>query len=170
MRRLTRTVSLAVVLLILHTSSFVLFGQDAIESNPPTNSATAKSKDYTLTIQTDKAAYDPGEKIAFKMTLKYTGAAPVGLSMDPGPVYRRISVFLKDRPCPETLHYKQVVGNDFNYGHGIEAPPGYEESHTVPLNRLFDMTLLGEYKIFMRWEDLKAGPVTIRIRDSGLKE
>jgi hypothetical protein len=147
----------------------VSFGQVESQSNVPTNSATVVGKDYTLTIQTAKDVYEPDERILLLVTVKYTGATEVTFSADPGPIYSNLTVLWNDKPCPQTLYGKHAIDNPFNYGHGVWIRAGWEGRTPYHLNRVFDMTVIGDYKISLRSVGLEAGPITIHIHDSGLK-
>ena len=140
----------------------------------PTNSVTVEAKGYTFTIQTDKDTYDPGDKIVLAMKVKYAGATPVNFDTSPAPVFGSITVLYNGVPCPQTLFCKEALGNGFWYGTGVVAPPGWEHAFSYHLNRLFDMTRGGEYKIWIKRHVpdkqtpsgdavVDCGPVTIHI-------
>jgi hypothetical protein len=68
------------------------------------------------------------------------------------------------------LYGKYTIQNQFTWGRGIHGlPAGGEWRDVYHLNRGFDMTMDGDYTIYLKLEGVEADPITIRIRDNGLK-
>ena len=128
-----------------------------------------------LGIRFDKKAFSPGEKIRLRIVLKNFGDAPVNVPTSTSQFGQRTPKIVVKLPngkkAPLTLEGKRIVRRPSS---GRLDVLNRGESRTLrvePLNRIYDMTLAGDYKVVVRWmlagEDsfvtVSSAPVELRI-------
>jgi len=137
-------------------------GMEGIESVDivATNAATIGTNAVVLSIATEKASYSIHEPVNLNVSLKKFGLGHVFAHRGVGWL-----IYFKDLYVisPNDMRAKET-----EYAHQLELRPvfsvpivylagGEEYKDSLEINRLFDMTLSGYYKIFVRKEvDLTA--------------
>jgi len=174
MRRVLLTVAL-----ILVTGPFVFpLGQEGANNNSSTKGASVQAQGSTWTIYTDKEKYLPSDPIILTFTRRNDTARSLNFGTPPEIVWvHSLNVTLPNgEPAPPTLYYHRWDRGVFA-GWGGSAPSGFVQTNTVQLDRFFDMTLAGDYRISLRkrlsegsTNEIVSPPLTIRVDDSNLKK
>jgi len=167
----TNAVSIVVVATVLATNMTprhaVIWGKpegmDGVESIDivATNAATTATNAVVLSIATEKASYSIREPVKLIVSLKKFGLGNVsfwrGVSLIS---FRDLYVIPpNDMRAKETEYCHQLEFNHFGGGADRRNLTGGEEAKdSLEINRLFDMTLSGYYKIFVGKEVSLSAP------------
>ena len=149
-------------------------GMDGIEAVDivPTNAASTDTNGVVLSIGTEKANYSMHEPVNLNVSLKKFGLSNVfalyynGL-ISPSELY----IILPDNigRAKETEYNHRLELGHFGSAGGANLKGGDEAKESLEINRLFDMTLSGEYKIFVRRKvELFAPKCKIMIQTSAI--
>jgi hypothetical protein len=105
---------------------------------------------YRLSLSTDKAQFAPGERVDLHVVLRNVGPDDARVATGRLMVFHTFTVLLPSgQEAPLTLYGQRQVQSRLNPGgRGVVVlEPGEELTTDLDLNRLFDMTLTGTYKV-----------------------
>jgi hypothetical protein len=137
----------AAVLFVLGPSATGGEGTGGKEAEIPWGEET---EGYRLGLSTDKAEFAPGERVELHMIFRNVGPDDAEVPVSRLMVFHTFTVLLPSgKEAPLTLYGQRQVQSRLDPGgRGVVVlKPGEERSLDLHLNRLFDMTLTGTYKV-----------------------
>jgi hypothetical protein len=157
-------------------------GMEGIESIDivATNAATIATNAVVLSIATEKASYSIHEPVNLNVSLKKFGLGHIFAYRGVGLIYFKDLYVISpnDMRAKETEYARQLELRSVFSVPIVYLAGGEEYKDSLEINRLFDMTLSGYYKIFVRKEVKLTAPecdckmmlqtpaITIRIEDN----
>jgi hypothetical protein len=123
-----------------------------------TNTATVATNGVSLSLWTDRPSYWVHEPVILHITLAAIGQKdvfPAGETCSACPPFVNDVYVLfprSGRRSPKTAHSEEYFANSISLRPGIGAQPGRDLRASLDINREFDMTVAGDYRIFIRRE------------------
>jgi len=143
-----------------------------------TAAAQSETNGYSLSISTDKASFASGEAINLTLTLKNIGKENIWIPRDNTFYFYSFHVLLPNKQAaPETLYGTWRFNHTAMPGVSTRClKPGEQTSTEVPLSRLFDFSLAGNYEISVvrkvkspdtnLWLELTSSQINVNVDDS----
>jgi hypothetical protein len=135
--------------------AIVLFPVIAIAQNEPKAAHLDAKREWgkavegqALSIATEKTVYAPGERVVLNVAFKNVGQKIVFIGVDYFFNSNSVKVMFADgKDVPLTSYGKLYAKRKGGSGFTFDAKPGEYLHIEIELNRMFDMTLAGKYRI-----------------------
>jgi hypothetical protein len=123
------------------------------------------------TASTPRESYAGNEPITVTFTVTNTGQRELRVASDYAGLLYRIRVTTDGRPVPRTRYGQAFLSPTISSAGDFVLPPGGRIVAPIPVNRLFDMTMRGTYRVTVErvllWNGytVQTEPVVVHVTD-----